>query len=182
MLGAGAALSDLGALSEFADAIAAVKLSHVARDGSVAMVDVSKKRVTKRYARAEAVVRMNRATREALRAGTMRKGDALVTAQIAGIMAAKQTAQLIPLTHPLPLSSVDVRFEWRRDGALRVEAEARTSSQTGVEMEALVAAAVAALTIYDMSKALDKAITIDSLRLLAKRGGKTDFRQDEPWR
>ena len=96
-----------------------------------------------------------------------------VAAQVAGIMAAKQTAELIPLAHPLPLSSVDVRFDWRRDGALRVEAEARTTAQTGVEMEAMVAASVAALTIYDMSKALDKGITIEAVRLLRKSGGKS---------
>ena len=88
-------------------------------------------------------------------------------------MAAKQTATLIPLAHPLPLSSVDVRFEWRADGLLRVEAQARTTARTGVEMEAMIAASVAALTIYDMSKSLDKGITIESVRLLNKSGGKS---------
>lgn len=150
-----------------------MKPSHVARDGSVAMVDVSRKRVTSRQARAEALVRMGRAAREALQKATLRKGDAFVTAQLAGIMAAKQTAALIPLTHPLPLTSVDVRFDWRPDGALRVQAQARTSAQTGVEMEAMVAAAIAALTIYDMSKSLDKSIIIESVRLLEKSGGKS---------
>jgi cyclic pyranopterin phosphate synthase len=150
-----------------------VKPSHIGRDGSVAMVDVSRKRVTSRYARAEAVVRMSGKAREALQKATLPKGDALVTAQLAGIMAAKQTAALIPLTHTLPLSSVDVRFDWRPDGALRVQAEARTSAQTGVEMEAMLAAAIAALTIYDMSKSLDKGITIESVRLLRKSGGKS---------
>jgi cyclic pyranopterin monophosphate synthase len=139
------------------------------------MVDVSSKRITSRYARAEALVRMSRAARDALRKATLPKGDAFVTAQVAGITAAKRTAELIPLAHTLPLSSVDVRFEWRRDGVLRVQAEARTAARTGVEMEALVAAAVAALTIYDMSKALDKSITIETLRLLEKRGGKSSF-------
>lgn len=150
-----------------------MKPSHIARDGSVAMVDVSRKRVTSRQARAEALVRMGRAAREALQKATLPKGDAFVTAQLAGIMAAKQTAALIPLTHPLPLTSVDVRFDWRPDGALRIEAQARTSAQTGVEMEAMVAAAIAALTIYDMSKSLDKGITIESVRLLQKSGGKS---------
>ena len=116
---------------------------------------------------------MSPAARRALRAAASPKGDAFATAQIAGIMAAKQTAALIPLAHPLPLSSVDVRFGWRRDGALRIEAQARTSAQTGVEMEAMVAAAVAALTLYDMSKALDKGITIEALRLTSKSGGKS---------
>jgi cyclic pyranopterin monophosphate synthase len=156
-----------------------VRPSHIARDGSVRMVDVARKRVTARAARAEAFVCMNRAAREALRAATLPKGDAFVTAQIAGIAAAKQTSALIPLAHPLPLSSVDVRFDWRRDGALRVEAEARTTARTGVEMEAMVAAAVAALTIYDMSKALDKGITIETVRLLSKSGGKSAFRRAE---
>ncbi len=141
------------------------------------MVDVSTKRVTSRAARAEALVRMSASARAALRGATLAKGDAFVTAQIAGIAAAKQTSVLIPLAHPLPLSSVDVRFEWRRDGALRVESEARTSARTGVEMEAMVAAAIAALTIYDMSKALDKGITIETVRLLSKSGGKSVFRR-----
>ena len=163
----------LGALSRLALSVDAVKPSHIARDGSVAMVDVSRKRVTSRRARAEALVRMGRVAREALQKATLPKGDAFVTAQIAGIMAAKQTAALIPLTHPLPLSSIDVRFDWQPDGALRVEAEARTSAQTGVEMEAMVAVAIAALTIYDMSKSLDKGITIESVRLLQKSGGKS---------
>lgn len=136
------------------------------------MVDVSKKAVTARTARAEAVVRMNQKAVAALKAATLPKGDAFVVAQLAGIMAAKRTAGLIPLAHSLPLSSVDVRFEWRRDGGLRVEAEARTAARTGVEMEAMVAVSVAALAIYDMSKSLDKAITIESVRLLSKSGGK----------
>jgi len=139
------------------------------------MVDVSAKNVTSRSATAEAVVRMNAAARNALREATLKKGDALVAAQVAGILAAKRTATLIPLAHPLPLDKVDVRFEWRDDGALRVETEACTSARTGVELEALVAASVAALTIYDMAKSLDKAIVIDSLRLLRKTGGKSSF-------
>lgn len=148
-----------------------MKLSHVAPDGSVTMVDVSEKPVTARYARAQAVVRMNEAAREAIRAATLAKGDAFTTAQVAGILAAKQTANLIPLAHPLPIAKAGIRFEWGDDGALLIESEARTSAQTGVEMEALVAAAVAALTIYDMAKALDSQIAIESIRLLEKRGG-----------
>lgn len=137
------------------------------------MVDVGSKGVSARHARAEALVRMSPAARRALQEATLPKGDAFVVAQIAGIMAAKQTASLVPLTHPLPLSSVDVRFQWRDDGLLRVESEARTTARTGVEMEAMVAAAIAALTIYDMSKALDKGIAIENLRLLRKSGGKS---------
>jgi cyclic pyranopterin monophosphate synthase len=154
-----------------------VKPSHIARDGSVAMVDVGRKNVSSRHARAEALVRINAAARKALQQATLPKGDAFVTAQVAGIMAAKQTAALIPLTHTLPLDSVQVRFEWRDDGFLRVETEARTTARTGVEMEAMVAAAVAALTIYDMSKSLDKGIAIEAIRLLRKSGGKSAFRR-----
>jgi len=140
------------------------------------MVDITKKDVTARTARAEATVRMNSEAASALRAATLPKGDAFVAAQVAGILAAKQTASLIPLAHPLPLGSVDVSFEWLEEGALHVEAQARTSAQTGVELEAMVAAAVAALTIYDMAKSLDKRIAIDSLRLISKSGGKSDLR------
>lgn len=154
-----------------------MKPSHIARDGSVTMVDVSNKAVTKRSARAEALVRLNPPAVTALKRATLPKGDAFVTAQLAGVMAAKQTATLIPLAHPLPLSSVDVCFEWCADGLLRVEAQARTTARTGVEMEAMVAASVAALTIYDMSKSLDKGITIESVRLLSKSGGKSTFRR-----
>lgn len=151
-----------------------MKASHVREDGSLTMVDVSGKAVTERYARAEALVRVNEQVAQALRGGTLAKGDAFVAAQIAGILAAKQTAALIPLAHSLPLAAVDVAFDWPEERVLRVRAQARTSAQTGVEMEAMVAAAIAALTIYDMTKALDKAIVIESVRLLEKRGGKGD--------
>jgi cyclic pyranopterin monophosphate synthase len=137
------------------------------------MVDISSKSVTSRTARAEALVRMSAAARSALQAVALPKGDALVAAQVAGIMAAKRTSELIPLAHSLPLSGVDVRFEWRDDGLLRVETEARTAARTGVEMEAMLAAAIAALTIYDMAKALDKGIVIEAVRLLRKSGGKS---------
>ena len=149
-----------------------MKPSHIARDGSVAMVDVSDKHPSSRYALAEALVRMSPAAQAALRSATLPKGDALVTAQVAGILAAKQTAGLIPLAHPLPLSSVDVRFNWRGDGVLRVEAEARTTARTGVEMEAMVAVCIAALTIYDMSKALDKTSRLKALGFFARAAAK----------
>ena len=147
--------------------------SHITAEGSIAMVDVSGKGDSERSARAEAVVRMSPAARRALKAATLPKGDALVAAQIAGIMAAKQTATLIPLAHPLPLTHVEVNFEWIAGGALRVEARARTVAATGVELEAMTAACVAALTIYDMSKSLDKGITVERVRLLEKSGGKS---------
>jgi cyclic pyranopterin phosphate synthase len=153
-----------------------VKLTHVAADGSVSMVDVSAKDVTVRTARAEARVGMSDEARAALRAATGPKGDALIAAQIAGVLAAKRTAELIPLAHSLPLSHADVLFEWTPSG-LRVEATASTTARTGVEMEAMVAASIAALTIYDMAKALDKTIVIESVRLLEKTGGKSG-----PWK
>jgi cyclic pyranopterin monophosphate synthase len=147
--------------------------SHIAPDGSVAMVDVGAKAVTTRTARAGARVRLPPAVAEALRAATLPKGDAFVTAQIAGIFAAKQTGALIPLCHPLPLDAVDVTFSWEEPALLRIESRATTTAKTGVEMEALVAASVAALTIYDMCKSLDKGIVIEDVRLLAKSGGKS---------
>lgn len=156
-----------------------MRLSHVAQDGSIAMVDVSGKSVTARYACAQALVRLNEPARTAIREATLVKGDALVAAQIAGIMAAKRTAELIPLTHQLPLGSVEVGFSWREDGVLVIDAAARTTAQTGVEMEAMVAASVAALTIYDMAKALDRGIVIESVRLLRKTGGTLRQAQDD---
>ena len=132
------------------------------------MVDVSSKPVTARTARAQALVRMSPQAAQALRDATLPKGDAFVAAQVAGIMAAKQTASLIPLAHPLPLARVDVSFAWQDE-----EAEATTSAQTGVEMEAMVAASIAALTIYDMTKAVDKGIVVENVRLLSKTGGKS---------
>jgi cyclic pyranopterin phosphate synthase len=137
------------------------------------MVDVGGKPVTERLARARACVRMSAGCETALRSATLAKGDAFVAAQIAGIMAAKSTASLIPLAHPLPLSRVDVAFVWRGPGLLQIEATAATSAQTGVEMEAMVAASIAALTIYDMTKSLEKGISIESVRLVEKRGGKS---------
>ena len=147
--------------------------THIAPSGAIAMVDVGHKTPTERFARARAQVRMPVAAADALRAATLAKGDAFAAAQIAGILAAKQTAALIPLAHPLPLSSVDVAFAWSEPGVLRIDASARTSAQTGVEMEAMVAASIAALTIYDMTKSLEKGITIECVRLLEKRGGKS---------
>jgi cyclic pyranopterin phosphate synthase len=137
------------------------------------MVDVGHKASTLRTAQAEARVRMQPATAAALRGATLPKGDAFVAAQLAGILAAKQTGALIPLAHALPLSSVDVRFHWIDAATLSIWAQAVTTGQTGVEMEALVAASVAALTVYDMCKALEKGIVIEAVRLLSKTGGKS---------
>jgi cyclic pyranopterin phosphate synthase len=137
------------------------------------MVDVGAKAVTQRTARASAHVRMPATVARALREATLPKGDAFVTAQLAGILAAKQTSTLIPLCHPLPLTAVEVSFAWHDEVVLRVDARATTTATTGVEMEALVAASVAALTIYDMCKAVDKGIVIEHVRLEEKTGGKS---------
>lgn len=147
-------------------------LSHVDEQGRVAMVDTSAKALTTRRAVASAKVLMSHATVEAVRNNRTPKGDPLETARIAGIMAAKRTSELIPLCHPLPLTHVEVRAELREDG-VHVEAEAATNAQTGVEMEALTAAAVAALTVYDMCKAVEKGMTITDVRLELKSGGKS---------
>lgn len=136
------------------------------------MVDVSQKNPTARTARAQARVRMPAEAAQALRDATLAKGDALAAAQLAGIMAAKQTPSLIPLAHAIPLAKVDVAFSWDGD-VLVIESSARTVAQTGVEMEAMVAVSVSALTIYDMAKAVSKGIIIESVRLLEKTGGKS---------
>jgi cyclic pyranopterin phosphate synthase len=149
------------------------KPSHILADGRISMVDVSAKPATARTARALALVRMSPLAAQALRDATLAKGDAFVAAQLAGIMAAKQTGGLIPLAHPLPLAHVDVAFSWENDEVLRIEATATTTAQTGVEMEAMVAASIAALTVYDMTKAVDKGIVIENVRLLSKSGGKS---------
>jgi len=142
-------------------------MRHFGPGGDLQMVDVSQKESTVRTARAQARVRLGAEAAKALRDATLAKGDALVAAQLAGIMAAKQTPALIPLAHAIPLGAVNVEFSWDGD-VLGIEAVARTTSQTGVEMEAMVAAAVAALTIYDMTKGIEKGITIESVRLLEK--------------
>jgi len=141
------------------------ELSHVDEAGEVRMVDVGGKPLSRRRAVARAVVRV--APETASQLSTLPKGDALATAKLAGIMAAKRTSELIPLCHPLPLTHVGVEIEVRVD-EVEITASAETTAQTGVEMEALVAASVAALTIYDMAKAIDKAMEIGELRLLEK--------------
>jgi cyclic pyranopterin monophosphate synthase len=138
------------------------------------MVDVGEKPVTDRRAVAEGVVRMEPATAAAVAAGNAPKGDVIATARIAGIQAAKRTAELIPLCHPLPLSYVDVAIEVDAGaGLVRIRAEARTSAQTGVEMEALTACSVAALTVYDMVKGLERGVEIGELMLVEKSGGRS---------
>jgi cyclic pyranopterin phosphate synthase len=148
------------------------KLTHIDETGRANMVDVSGKDVTAREAVAEGFVRMEPATLALALSGDAKKGDVRATAEIAGIMAAKKTSDLIPLCHPLALTKVEVRVE-PAEGGLAVTARVRTSGQTGVEMEALTAVSVACLTVYDMLKAADKAMTIEAVRLLKKSGGKS---------
>lgn len=153
------------------------RLTHVAGDGTARMVDVSAKHDSARMARATGWIAMSRATHDAIAANSVAKGDVLAVARLAGIMAAKRTADLIPLCHPLPLTDVSVEFT--TDPTLpgvRVDAVARTVGKTGVEMEALTAASVALLTVYDMAKAMDRAMVIGDISLAEKSGGSSgDF-------
>src|ERR671931_2207956 len=148
------------------------ELTHLDDAGRARMVDVGGKPVTERRAVARATVRMSPDTAAAVARGDAPKGDVVGTARIAGIQAAKRTTELIPLCHPLPMSFVDVRIEVR-DDRVEIETEARTSGQTGVEMEALTAASVAALTVYDMVKGIERGVEIRSVHLISKSGGKS---------
>lgn len=155
-------------------------LTHLDDAGAAHMVDVSAKTDSAREAVAEGFVRMRAETLDAILTGDAKKGDVIGTARLAGIMAAKRTADLIPLCHPLPISKVTVDIETFANG-LRVVATVRVTGKTGVEMEALTAVSVACLTIYDMAKALDKAMRIDGIQLLEKTGGKSGpWRRDDP--
>jgi cyclic pyranopterin monophosphate synthase len=149
-------------------------LTHLDESGRARMVDVSDKDVTLREATARAVVAMQPETARLIAAGGMAKGDVLAVAQVAGVMAAKRTPDLIPLCHPLPITGVDMAFDLNVERALlEIRATVRVTGRTGVEMEALTAAAVAALTVYDMCKAIDRAMTISDVELLHKAGGKS---------
>ncbi|HEV3021650.1 MAG TPA: cyclic pyranopterin monophosphate synthase MoaC [Pirellulales bacterium] len=157
------------------------ELSHFDDQGASRMVDVSSKQPTLRVARASGRVRMAAATLELVRQGGLAKGDVLSVARLAGIMAAKRTSDLVPLCHPLPLESVEVSFDFPDNATVAIEAIARVTARTGVEMEALVAVSVAALTIYDMCKSVDRSMTIDAVRLEEKQGGRSGHyaRKDE---
>ena len=156
------------------------KLSHVGKDGRARMVDVSEKPATARIASAEGMLRCKPETLEAVRSGETPKGAVIETAELAGVMAAKRTAELIPLCHPLPLTRVKVAIE--PDAAIpgfRIAAEARVLGPTGVEMEALTAVSVAALTLFDMLKAIDRTMTIEGVRVTSKSGGRSgDWKAD----
>ncbi|MEO8539723.1 MAG: cyclic pyranopterin monophosphate synthase MoaC [bacterium] len=148
-------------------------LSHLDASGAARMVDVSAKAETARTATAEAIVRMKPETLALIQQGGMPKGDVIATARIAGIMAAKRTPDLIPLCHPLPITGVVLELVPQGADSLVIRATVKTTGKTGVEMEALTAASVAALTVYDMCKAVEKGMRIESVRLLEKHGGKS---------
>ena len=156
------------------------RLSHLDERGAARMVDVSGKAVTAREAVAEGFIVMRPETLARIQEGGLPKGDALAVARVAGIQAAKRASELIPMCHPLPISAVALALEAAGGGRLRVEATVRTESRTGVEMEALTAVSVAALTVYDMCKAVDRGMRVEGIRLLEKRGGKSgEWRADE---
>ena len=160
-----------------------MSLSHLDEAGRAHMVDVSAKPDTVREATARGRILMRPETIALVERGAMEKGDVLAVAQVGGVMAAKRTGDLIPMCHPLPITGVDLRFHFDHDAsAIEIEATARIVSKTGVEMEALTAVSVAALTIYDMCKAVDRAMVIDNVRLLRKSGGKSGefVREGEP--
>jgi cyclic pyranopterin phosphate synthase len=155
------------------------KLTHFDAEGRAVMVDVGGKPITDRSATARARVVMQPATLAMIRGGTAKKGDVLGVARLAGIMAAKRTADLIPLCHPLPITNVTIELEPEGEDTVEIAATVKTTGQTGVEMEALTAASVAALTVYDMCKAVDRGMRIEGLRVVAKSGGKSgDFTQE----
>ncbi|MVP01441.1 cyclic pyranopterin monophosphate synthase MoaC [Paenibacillus lutrae] len=156
------------------------KLPHFNEQGRARMVDISGKTTTRRTAVARTTVTMLPDTLRIIREGGLAKGDVLAVSQVAGIMAAKKTSDWIPMCHPLALSGVDIRFEEQGDNALVIEAEVRTTGPTGVEMEALTAVSAAALTVYDMCKALQKDMVIGPTMLLTKTGGKNgDFNRND---
>lgn len=156
-----------------------MELTHFNEQGRARMVDVSEKAVTYRTAKAAGRVWMNPETLEKVRQGSMAKGDVLAVAQVAGIMAAKRTWELIPMCHPLPLTSINITFAFQ-ESALDIQAQVKCSGETGVEMEALTAVSAAALTVYDMCKAVQRDMVIDQIRLLEKTGGKSGvFRREE---
>ncbi|MFM7070500.1 MAG: cyclic pyranopterin monophosphate synthase MoaC [Planctomycetota bacterium] len=148
-------------------------LTHFDEHGASRMVDVGEKAATLRIARAEGFVRMLPETLQRLRDRGFAKGDVLEVARLAGIMGSKRTADLIPLCHPLPLDSVTIAFDFPDERTLRIEARAAVTAKTGVEMEALTAVSVAALTVYDMCKAVDRGLRLDSIQLIEKTGGRS---------
>ena len=157
-----------------------LKLTHLDQAGSARMVDVGEKATTRRRAVAQAFCRMRRETAETIRFDNTKKGDVLQIARIAGIGAAKRTDELIPLCHSLALDSVEVHFEWPENAVLKIQVTATCNGRTGVEMEALVAASIAALTVYDMCKAVDRSMRVEAVELVEKSGGVSgDFKKSD---
>lgn len=156
------------------------KFSHIDENGKASMVDVGGKDVTVRVAEAEATIKMNPETLRMIRENSLKKGDVLGTARIAGIQGGKRTSELIPLCHAIPIDKISVDFTFEDDDTLKILTYAKCEYKTGVEMEALTAASVAALTVYDMCKAVDRAMTITDIRLIHKSGGKSgEFRRND---
>ncbi|MBQ5970412.1 MAG: cyclic pyranopterin monophosphate synthase MoaC [Clostridia bacterium] len=153
-------------------------LTHLNENGEANMVDIGEKRVTVRTARACAKIRMQEETLQALLTSQLKKGDGLAAARIAGIMGGKRTAELIPLCHNIPIDKIDIAFERESETTLAILSTAKCSYKTGIEMEVLTAASVAALTIYDMCKAIDRGMVIEEIKLLEKTGGKSDFKHE----
>ncbi len=152
--------------------------THLNKEGEAIMVDVGEKNITDRTAKAFAKIKMNQETLSRLLSSELKKGDGLAAARIAGIMAAKRTWELIPLCHNIPIDSVEISFENNGEDELYIYSVAKCSYKTGIEMEALTAASVAALTVYDMCKAIDRKMVIQEVKLLEKYGGKSDFKND----
>ena len=154
------------------------ELTHLNKNGEAVMVDVGEKEITRRTATAFAKIKMQPETLNKLLSSSLKKGDGLATARIAGIMGAKKTSELIPLCHNVPIESVEITFENNGTDELYIYSTGKCSYKTGIEMEALTGASVAALTVYDMCKAIDRKMEIKDVRLLEKTGGKSDFRND----
>ena len=154
------------------------ELTHLNKNGEAVMVDVGEKQITRRTATAFAKIKMQPDTLSRLLISDLKKGDGLATARIAGIMGAKKTSELIPLCHNIPIESIEVTFENNGTDELYIYCTGKCSYKTGIEMEALTGATVAALTVYDMCKAIDKKMEISEVRLLEKTGGKSDFKND----
>lgn len=154
------------------------ELTHLNKNGEAVMIDVGEKEITRRTATALAIIKMQPETLDKLLSSSLKKGDGLATARIAGIMGAKKTSELIPLCHNIPIESVEINFQNNGTDELHIYCTGKCSYKTGIEMEALTGASVAALTVYDMCKAIDRKMEIKEVRLLEKTGGKSDFKND----
>ncbi len=154
------------------------ELTHLNKKGEAVMVNVGEKEFTKRTAKARATLKMKEETLKLISQSNLKKGDALSTARIAGIMAGKKTSELIPLCHNIPIESIEISFDNNEKDELYVFASAKCTYKTGIEMEVLTAASVAALTVYDMCKAVDRQMEIREIKLIEKTGGKSDFKND----